>query len=93
MRTQPVIFLISLIMLFACGTREISRTPSNEILPIVPKPVSSTVYKERVSLADGVTVMAASDDEERIKGLFEIFLKTQNISVGVVLPSTPTLIF
>lgn len=79
MTLRLLISSVLAVFLLACGSREVSKTPSDEVLPIVPRPVSSTVYEERVSLANGVTLNATSDDEKQVKNLFESFLKTKNV--------------
>jgi hexosaminidase len=75
-------FLLLAAILFACGSREISKTPSDEVLPIVPKPVSASVFKERVSLADGVKLVASTEDETNVKNLFQAFLETKGLKSG-----------
>jgi hexosaminidase len=81
LRSTPL--LLGFLLLLSCGPKEISMTPSDDVLPIVPQPVSVKVYQEKVSLSSGVRLTAATDDEHKVASVLGDYLKSRNISTDV----------
>jgi hexosaminidase len=80
---KPILYILLLLALvMACSPKEVSRTKSTEILPIVPQPVSVSVFNEKISLNEGVLIQATSEDEKKVSLLLQEFLTRKNITGG-----------
>jgi hexosaminidase len=80
MTPRLIPFFAGILMLFSCGPKEVTKTASQQVLPIVPQPVSVKVYQEKADLSSGVTIAASSDDERKAGAVLGDFLKTRNIN-------------
>jgi hexosaminidase len=82
--------LFALLLLTSCGQqKEMSQATTNEVLPVVPQPVSATVSTGKVSLANGVSVTATDEDGNKVKSLFEEYLKSKSINSSTADNATP----
>jgi hexosaminidase len=82
MPKHPLYILLLLALVVACSPKEVSRTKSTEILPIIPQPVSVSVFNEKISLNEGVLIQATSEDEKKVSLLLQEFLTSKNITGG-----------
>ena len=73
--------LVLLILISGCSTKEVAKTPSTEVVPIVPKPVQVSMMQEKIQLPSPIMVVAKSDDEKAVAELLKTFLKTSNLEV------------
>jgi hexosaminidase len=79
MITRIIAVLFAVQLLSSCGPKEISRTPSAEVLPIIPQPVKVSVMKERIALTDQVRLISGSEEANKTADFLSAFLKQKNI--------------
>jgi len=76
------LILVALLLLIAsCSTKEVAKTPSAEIVPIIPKPVTVAMMQEKIQLPSPIAVMAQTDDEKAVANLLKEYLKSSNFEV------------
>ena len=77
--TAPALLVLFLVFT-GCSTREVAKTPSTDVVPIVPRPVQVSMMQEKIQLPSPIAVVAKSADEKAVANLFNEFLKSSNIT-------------
>jgi hexosaminidase len=74
------LLILVVYILQGCSPKEVTYTPSDELLPVIPLPVEVSLMKEKIDISS-ISLAAQGQEEQQLGSLLEAFLKEKNIAV------------
>lgn len=74
------LIILAVYFLAACSPKEVTYTPSDEIIPIIPLPAEATVMKEKADLST-LSIAATGAEAQQMTPILESILKAKNFAI------------
>jgi hexosaminidase len=75
------LLILVVYVLQACGPKEATYTPSDEIVPIIPQPVEVSVMKEKADLST-ISIVATAPEAQKLSPILQSILKAKNFTIN-----------